>query len=299
MLARDVRRSWWNLFYLDRALASVQDNQERLRSFVQVVQVKYRVGVGQQQDVLLAQVELSGQLERAVRLRGMRRSEATRLRALMAHPADTSVELPFSEVPELVAIEGPEHWLAQALANRPLLRMKQHMLDAAASQLALARKGRYPDVTLKGAYGLRGGRNPDGSARSDFLTIGASINLPLYQGLKHDREVDQRNSERMEARYALDDARLEVREQVERALADYAQWHEQARLLHNGIIPQTEQAVASMLAGYQVDTVDFLTLVRTQIKLNNFRIAYWKALSQAKQAEAQLLAAVGTETNHE
>lgn len=50
-----------------------------------------------------------------------------------------------------------------------------------------------------------------------------------------------------------------------------------------------------MLAGYQVDKVDFLTLVRTQIKLNNFRIAYWKALSQAKQAEARLLAAVGGE----
>jgi outer membrane protein TolC len=111
--------------------------------------------------------------------------------------------------------------------------------------------------------------------------------------------VDQRSSERLEARYALDDARRKVREQVERALADYQQGREQAGLLLDGIIPQTEQAVASMIAGYQVDRVDFFTLVRTQIKLNNYRIAYWKALSQAKQAEARLLAAAGGEMNRE
>ncbi|RLJ22723.1 transporter [bacterium endosymbiont of Escarpia laminata] len=295
MLARDVRRSWWNLFYLDRALATVEDNQSRLRSFVQVVQAKYRVGEGSQQDVLLAQVELSGQLERAVRLRGMRRSEAARLDALMGHPDDSSVELPSNDPPELLNLEAVEVWLQQALAERPLLSMKQYTLDASGRRLELARKGIYPDFTLKGAYGLRGGNNPDGSSRSDFLTLGVSLNLPIFQGSKQDREVDQRNSERMEARYALDDARRKIREQVERALADYAQGREQARLLLKGIIPQTEQAVASMLAGYQVDKVDFLTLVRTQIKLNNFRIAYWKALSQAKQAEARLLAAVGGE----
>ena len=299
ILARDVRRSWWNLFYIDHALITVEDNQERLRSFVEVVQAKYRVGEGLQQDVLLAQVELSGQLERAVRLRGMRRSEAASLHALMAHPGDASVELQTIVSPGLVGLGDTEKWLQQALTRRPLLSMKQHALDASDRRLELARKGKYPDFTLKGAYGLRSGNNPDGSSRSDFLTLGVSLNLPLYQGRKQDREVDQRNSERMESRYALDDARREVREQVERALSDYVQSREQARLLLNGIIPQTEQAVASMLAGYQVDKVDFLTLVRTQIKLNNFRIAYWKALSQAKQAEARLLAAAGKEMNHE
>ena len=299
MLARDVRRSWWNLFYLDRALTVVEDNQERLRSFVEVVQVKYRVGEGLQQDVLLAQVELSGQLERAVRLRGMRRSEAARLRALMDHPGDSSVVLQSIGRPGLDELNDTEKWLQQALERRPLLSMKQYALDASDRRLELARKGSYPDFTVKGVYGLRGGENPDGTSRSDFLSLGVSLNLPLYQGRKQDLEVDQRNSERMQARYALDDARREIREQVELALADYAQGREQARLLLNGIIPQTEQAVASMLAGYQVNKVDFLTLVRTQIKLNNFRIAYWKALSQAKQAEARLLAAAGTEINHE
>ncbi|MCU7917046.1 MAG: TolC family protein [Candidatus Thiodiazotropha sp. (ex Epidulcina cf. delphinae)] len=299
MLARDVRRNWWNLFYLDKALATVKDNQERLRSFVQVVEAKYRVGEGLQQDVLLAQVELSGQLERQVRLRGMRNSEAARLHALMAHPGDASVELQPIGIPKLETLGDAEAWLQQALNERPLLNMKQHALDAMDRRLELSQKSKYPDFTLKGAYGLRGGDNPDGSSRSDFLTIGVSLNLPLYQGHKQDREVDQRNSERMAARYALDDARREVREQVERALVDYEQGREQARLLLNGIIPQTEHTVASMLAGYQVDKVDFLTLIRTQIKLNNFRIAYWKALSQAKQAEARLLAAVGVEMNHE
>lgn len=297
MLTRDVRRSWWNLYYLDHALASVEENQSQLRAFVEVVQAKYAVGEGSQQDVLLAQVELSDQLERRVRLQGMRYEETARLQALMGHPDDRTVELAPIVPPELERLDSIDDWLRRALDQRPLLRMKQYASDASERRLDLARKGRYPDFTLMGGYGLRGGNNADGSSRSDLFSVGVGISLPLYRDRKQDREVDQRNSEWMESRYALDDARRQVREQVERALADYARSREQARLLRNGIIPQTEQAVSSMLAGYQVDQVDFLTLVRTQVKLNNFRIAYWEALSQAKQAEARLLAAVGAEFN--
>ena len=299
MLVQDVRLSWWNLFYLNRALETVKDNQQRLRTFVQLAQVKYRVGEGSQQDVLLAQVELSDQLERSLSMQGMQRNEAARLHALMNHHGDLPLELPSIDPPVLALLDAGSEWLRQAQQQRPLLSMKQHSLEASERRLDLAQLGHYPDFMLRGSYGVREGDNPDGSSRSDFLTLGVGFNLPMYQNVKQNREVDQRSSERLEARYALDDARRKVREQVERALADYQQGREQAGLLLDGIIPQTEQAVASMIAGYQVDRVDFFTLVRTQIKLNNYRIAYWKALSQAKQAEARLLAAAGGEMNRE
>ncbi|MDQ7002245.1 MAG: hypothetical protein Q9N02_06110, partial [Ghiorsea sp.] len=48
------------------------------------------------------------------------------------------------------------------------------------------------------------------------------------------------------------------------------------------------------LAAYQVNKVDFLNLVRTQITLYNYETQYWKVLAQAKQSLAQLDAAVGT-----
>ncbi|MBW6454148.1 MAG: TolC family protein, partial [Methyloprofundus sp.] len=65
-LLRDVKQHWWTLFYLDRALDIINTNQQLLRQFVQIAQTKYVVGQGLQQDVLLAQLELSKLLDNEI-----------------------------------------------------------------------------------------------------------------------------------------------------------------------------------------------------------------------------------------
>jgi len=54
-----------------------------------------------------------------------------------------------------------------------------------------------------------------------------------------------------------------------------------------------------MLAGYQVNEVDFLNLVGSQVTLLNYEVQYWKALTKANQALARLDAAVGEESVNE
>ena len=51
-----------------------------------------------------------------------------------------------------------------------------------------------------------------------------------------------------------------------------------------------------MLEGYQVNKVDFLNLVRSQITLFEYETQYWKAFTEANQSLAQLSAAVGSES---
>jgi len=70
-------------------------------------------------------------------------------------------------------------------------------------------------------------------------------------------------------------------------------------LFKTGIIPQARQTVASMLTGYQVNKVDFLNLLRSQITLFNYETQYWKALTEANQALAQLSAVVGKDDIYE
>jgi outer membrane protein TolC len=54
-----------------------------------------------------------------------------------------------------------------------------------------------------------------------------------------------------------------------------------------------------MLAGYQVNEVDFLNVVNGQLTLYNAQINYWTVLAKAKSALAGLAAAVGKETLYE
>ena len=50
-----------------------------------------------------------------------------------------------------------------------------------------------------------------------------------------------------------------------------------------------------MRAGYLVNKVDFLNLVRAQTTLFDYGTQYWRALSEANRALAALAAAIGDE----
>lgn len=136
-------------------------------------------------------------------------------------------------------------------------------------------------------------------SRPDFFTVGVTMSVPLYTATKQDRAVEQRLAERARRQSALDDDRAGVRAEVSRALADLKRAREQMELMKTGIIPQAAQTVDSMRAGYLVNKVDFLNLVSAQITLYDYETQYWKAVSEAKKALADLAAATGKEMDDE
>lgn len=294
-LVRDVKTLWWELFYLDRAVETIGRNRELLHQLVEVARTKYEVGRGLQQDVLLAQVELSRLQDMALQLDGMREMSAARLNALLARPAQTPWTIPQTAVAQLPQPPDPGRLQALAERRRPWLKQARHQIDAARSAQALARKEYVPEFGVTASYGWRDGNNADGSARADFTSLMFSASVPLFASSKQDQLVAQRGAELSAREQALADARNRVQAEIVAVLADYRRARAELALFDDGILPQTGQAVASMLAGYQVSEVDFLSLIRTQVTLYNHELQRWRALTQAQQALAMLAAAAGTE----
>lgn len=292
-LRRDVEVFWWQLYYLDRALAIVAGNQDLLRQFVEIAKTKYTVGQGLQQDVLLSQLELSRLVDLQLKLKGLRAQKAAQLNALLGRPADVPIKLP--DQVERTLIEPPQEaeLFVHAERQRPLLAKMRKQIEAARVRVELAKKEFFPDFTLGAFHGFRRGQTPGGKSRPDFLTLSLSMNLPLYFATKQAKAVDQRQSELLRERFQWQDAWNQVRAEIASALADYRRAREQVRLFEQGILPQARQTVASMLAGYQVGKVDFLNLVSAQITLYNYEIQYWKTLAETRQSLARLEAAVG------
>lgn len=285
-LVRDVKSAWWGLYYLDRALETVARNQALLRQFVTIAQTKYTVGTGLQQDVLLAQLELSKLLDMELMLQGERRDREAELNMLLNRPTDESVRLPLSVSEELPPVPGEERLLARAETARPLLRAARRQVDAAQSRLALARRDYYPDFML-------GLRYDDREMIREQIMLEFSMTVPLYAASKQSRMVEQRSQELGGRTDALQATRQRVRREISQALANLRRSRGQALLLKTGILPQARQTVQSMLAGYQVNKVDFLNLVNAQVSLYDYETRYWKNLSETNQALAALEAAVG------
>lgn len=297
-LLSDVKTLWWQVFYLDRTLEIVHNNHTLLQQFVDIARSKYEVGGGLQQDVLLAHLELSKLLDQRINLTGMRRSAVAKLNALLDHPANNPVQLPATLSIQLPEIRQEDRLYQQAETSRPLLESERRGINAAQSKLELAQKDVLPDFNVEAAYGARDNM-PDGTRRSDLLSLGVSMNVPIFAGSKQNKMIDQRNSELTQQRYALQDRWNTVRAEITQSHSDYQRAKQQFVLFDTGIIPQARQTVASMLAGYQVNKVDFLNLVRSQITLFEYETQYWKAFTEAQQALGQLCANVGEDDIYE
>ncbi len=298
-LERDVRRTWWEIAYLDRALGIVAQNQVLLRQFVDIASAKYRVGEGLQQDVLLAQVELSRLFDRELALQRERGVAAARLNRLLDRDPALPVVLKADQAPELPDLPPLQVHLDRAKLQRPLLAAIAERLEAATARLDLARRDYFPDFTVGAAYGLRTGSNPlpRGGDRADLLTLRLGMNLPIHQRRKLARAVSQRASERdatdFEQRAALD----AVFEEIQAARQRYLAARDQITLFATGIIPQSRQTVESMLAGYRTSRVDFLNLVRSQVRLLDHEVQLSLVQTRSQQALADLRAALAGETH--
>ena len=294
-LLSEVKTTWWLIFYLDRTLQIVDSNYALLQQFVEIARTKYEVGEGLQQDVLLAQLELSKLLDQQLMLKASRRNAAASLNALLDKPANTDVHLPETVALQLPALKRENLLYQQAETSRAILESNRLDINAAQSRLDLAKKGYLPDFTVDASYGARA-NTPSGIQRSDMLSLNLSMNVPIFAAQKQAKAVDQRTSELMQQKYALQDEWNKVRSQITQGYNDYQRAKDQVVLFETGIVPQARQTVASMLAGYQVNKVDFLNLVRSQITLFEYETQYWKAFTEANQSLAQLSVAVGSES---
>ncbi len=294
-LIRQVKTRWWAIFKNDRALEIIQQNKALLTQFVEIAQTKYKVGKGLQQDVLLAQLELSKLFDLEITLYAKRRKAEAALNGLLNRATNQSIRLPDSVSETLPPIPNEKRLLQDYKKDRPLLAAVKDRIFAARSRLSLAKKGFEPDFKLGAVYGYRDGQNPGRGDRSDFVSLLFSMNLPVYGKNKQSKAIDQRLDELTTARWSLSEQQKQIEAEISSTLATYRQLSEQVSLFKTGIIPQAKQTVASMLSGYQVNKVDFLNLVRAQLTLYNFEIQYWKTLSEANMTLAQIAHVVGKE----
>ena len=292
-LLRDVKLAWWQLFYIDHARQAVESNRSLLQQLIETAQTLYSVGRGQQHDVLLAQLELARLDDEALRLKQLRIESVIALNSLLNRPVSTAVSLPADVDYDLPSSSFLEQQLqAEALAQHPALQASQARVEAARSQRQLSSKQQYPDFAVAATYGMRDGRD-------DLTSIQFSMSLPLYAGRKQSRAEDQRQAELIAAQQQLRQTELQVMTDVSLALSRYQRAQARFKLFETAILPQAQQTVEVMLAGYQVNKEVFANLIQAQTTLQNYQTQYWQVVTAAHQALAGLDAAVGKENINE
>ncbi len=288
-LARMVREAWFQLYYIERSLETIEDNLAAVDDIISLTETMYGVGRGIQQDVFKAHLERSRMLDMQIMLQRQRTATLAALNALAYRPADTPIDIPasieLSALP-LDAADLEEH----AQANRPLLRSLRAQISRGEAMQRLAQRERYPDFTVSVEYMQR--EATMGEMGDDMYSLGLSFNLPIQRQRRHAMVAEAGSDIRMGGA-ELNETRNAIRAGVAELLARIEEGSRRVELYRDAILPQAELSLESAVSAYQVGRADFMTLLDSQMTLFNYEQAFHEAVAEHEMAMAQLEALVG------
>ena len=292
VVANMVRQAYYSIAFVDRATEITIENQQLLAEFVRIAETKYAVGRGLQQDVLRAQLSMSGVDDRLIVLRQQRRNLEARLNTVLNRSPQSPVG-PTGEVtmtPFEISVDSLQQL---ALANRPALQAIDLTRQRWEAASVLADRQRRPDIDVIAGYRQRSDMLMDPVQGSDFVTLGFSINLPIYQDRKQDRQKAEAHAQVRAAGADREALTQQIYGTIQQLAVDARAHRDRWRLLRTAIIPQADQSLSSSLVGYEVDKVDFLTLLNAQGTLFTYEIDVYRHITEFEKILADLEAVIG------
>jgi outer membrane protein TolC len=178
--------------------------------------------------------------------------------------------------------------LQSGLLQHPMIQAADAQIDARVAGVDLAEQRSKPGWALDVGYSYRDGSLPTGQPRSDFITLGVTVDLPFFRK----RSVDSTLSAALQERSAAKSIREQTLRRLQSQLgAEFARWNDLTRrlaLYDTQILSQaSDNAQASILA-YQSDKGDFADVMRAYIDDLNTRIEHIRLQAERAQSYAVL-----------
>jgi outer membrane protein TolC len=284
-LVAQVTIAYHDLFFIDKAVAIIEKDKDLLERFEKTAEARYSVGKGIQQDVFRAQVAVSRLLDHLAVLKQRRTSVIARINTLLNRPPGTAFGRPVEVSMGALALAQPE-LESKALEASPDVAETRWAVARSKARLNLAKAQYYPDLTLKAAW----------LSREQFTDIWEGwlgFTVPLYFASKQRYGVREARAALEAAEQELSAARDEVLFTVADQYSRAKTAHEVSTLFRTGIIPQAQLSLESSVVGYEVGSVDFLTLLDNVKSLLDDEVEYYREVKSFHQAVARLEEVVG------
>ena len=276
-----VKASYFQIAYLQKTLGVLERDQTLLDQIEKIAEARYRVGQGNQQDVLKAQLQKTKILnELAHHHELMGNQQALMSKILNRAPGTGDIEV--EDLTETPLHYTADELLAKVRTENPDVTGGQEMVRKQSLQVELARKDRYPDFNVQYEW------QHTAEQFRDYYMLTFSARLPIYRRRKLDPEmtqaVEELNQSRREYESHVQQAYFDVRNQY--ISAETAS--QMLKIYREGLIPQAMATFRAGLAAYQAGSQDFESLLSSFLDVLNFDEEYWKTLADHETALARI-----------
>ncbi len=282
-----VRASYFDYFYLDRAIQTTERNKELLEKLSKIAEARYRVGKAMQPDVLRSQVEISLLIENLTVLEQQRATAQARLNVFMVRAPESPLP-PAAEVEPATIRFSLDELYALAADNDTTVLRNKIMVERSRLGVALAQREYRPDIGVSYMFQQR-------SALPDMNGATFSVSIPIFYKSKQRQGVAEASEDLISAEKMRDNRLNEVKFELKQQYLTAKASERLLTLYSKGVVPQSSLALESSMASYQVGSVDFLSLLSNFTTLLNYEIDYYRQLADYETAVARIETLTGSD----
>ena len=290
----DIRKAYYEYYYLGQSIAVTEENLELLKYLEEIARARLRVANEAAKDLSKVQVELGKLDDRLKELRTMRPSLIAKLNESLNLPPETFLPFPRSIPHENIDLSD-EVLIEWIRSKSPELKALKAKILGAKKAVKLAKKEYFPDITL----GVESTDTEDNGVKGfkdsgkDAYAASLSLNVPIWY--KKYRAGEREAQERLA--YARKDYKSRANSlfaDLKRITFGLRDSERRISFYHDTLIPITEHSLLMTQQAYQFGEGEFLDVIDTQRSLLEFNLAYERALTDNALWLAELEKLVGT-----
>ena len=283
-VAEQVKLAYFKLAYLQETLGILQRDDKLLSEMEQVADSRYRVGKGNQQEVLKAQLQHTQILQEINVHHREQATEQAQLKRWLGRSQE-SPEILTEPLRERALPPDPQQLFTDTRQNNADITAGRANTARAAKAVELSRKEFRPDFGVQYMY-----QNTDRKFRDYYM---ATFTVTLPNRGRRRAELAQALEEQQAAVASVDAETQRRLAEVEEQYRAASLSADELKIYREGLIPQAQATFESAMSAYQANRQDFETLLSSFRDVLDFQEQYQKELSEHESALARLESLTG------
>jgi outer membrane protein, heavy metal efflux system len=278
-LVGNLKMIYFRLAYIQQTLGVLQRSDALLNQVQEAAEARYRVGQGNQQDVLKAQLQHTKILQEIAHHHQEEGLLEAQIKQVLGRPQESADVV--AETLTLRALPySATELLQRAREQNPDVHSKQASIRQQEAQVELAHKEFRPDFNVGYTY------EHTASQFKDYYMASFGVRLPNRGRQRAALAEAEQNQER--ARRELDAESQRVLSEVQQQFVRTQTSEERLKIYSDGLVPQSEATFQSALSAYQSNRQDFESLLSGFLDVLNLDLEYRSELVEHESALAEL-----------
>src|SRR6266849_2780982 len=277
-----IKSAYFQLGYLSRTLAILESDGELLQQVEKAAEARYRSGMGNQQDLLQAQLEQTKLLREIT----MHHLEVAKLQAQikqLLNRAQSSPDIEPADLSETPLEYSFEQLLSATKTQNTEISGAGKMVERQNLQVDLARKDFYPDFNLQYMW-----QRTDPTKFRAYYMLSFGIRVPIYRGRKQRPELAQAEAELNRSRSEYEAQSQQVAFELRTEYETAQKTAELLKVYREGLLPQARAEFQAGVAAYQNNRQDFQALLASFLDVLRLDEEYWQRAAEHETALARL-----------